>query len=175
MIKNQKQATLTKERLEQLLHDKATFEASANERGPAELLIGLNSFDALIKDLSVEIEEYNGLTRGNLHIIEARTLDDTAKLLIGARIAQKISHRELAERIGIKEQQIQRYEATDYESASLSRISEIATALDLKCYYEKIIIICNETSFELPDDLSPDSVADAQSQIKKRGTLFCIE
>jgi hypothetical protein len=35
----------------------------------------------------------------------------------------------LAERLGMPEQQIQRYEAVEYESVSLARIIEIAKAL----------------------------------------------
>ena len=40
--------------------------------------------------------------------------------------------KELAERIGLKEQQIQRYEATDYASANLARIKEVASAFGVE-------------------------------------------
>ena len=49
--------------------------------------------------------------------------------LIKARIARGLTHKELAQRVGIKEQQIQRYEATDYEAANLSRLQAVASAL----------------------------------------------
>ena len=49
--------------------------------------------------------------------------------LIKARIARGLSQKDLADRIGLKEQQIQRYEATDYASASLARIKEVVSAL----------------------------------------------
>ena len=49
--------------------------------------------------------------------------------LIRARIAAGLSQKELAERLGMPEQQIQRYEAKEYESVSLARISEIAKVL----------------------------------------------
>ena len=42
-----------------------------------------------------------------------------------------MSQKDLAERIGLKEQQIQRYEATDYASANLARIKEIVGAFGL--------------------------------------------
>ena len=45
------------------------------------------------------------------------------------RIAAGISPRERAARLGLKEQQIQRYEATQYASASLSRVIEVAQAI----------------------------------------------
>ena len=48
------------------------------------------------------------------------------------RIAAGLSQKELAERLGLKEQQIQRDEATDDASASLTRICEVARSLGLK-------------------------------------------
>ena len=50
-------------------------------------------------------------------------------VLIKARIAQGLSQKDLAERLGLQEQQIQRYEATEYASASLTRIKEVVSAL----------------------------------------------
>ena len=175
MIKNQKQANLTKEKLKALLLQREEFESSFNEKSPAEILMGKNSFDALINDLSTELREYEELSQGNLHIIGAKNLDNISDILIGARIAQKVTHRELGDRVGIQEQQIQRYEATDYESASLSRIQEIASALHLKCFFEKIILICNKPLFELPNNMSREEVIKTQSNIKERGALICIE
>ena len=51
------------------------------------------------------------------------------EMLIKARIARGMTQRDLAARIGLKEQQIQRYEATDYASASLSRIMDVVAGL----------------------------------------------
>ena len=48
---------------------------------------------------------------------------------VEARVASGLSQRDLAERLGLKEQQIQRYEATEYASASLRRIREVVGAL----------------------------------------------
>ncbi|MGH9107125.1 MAG: helix-turn-helix domain-containing protein, partial [Acidimicrobiales bacterium] len=41
------------------------------------------------------------------------------------------TQRQLAEALGIAEQQVQRYEASGYRSASLARISDVADALGL--------------------------------------------
>jgi HTH-type transcriptional regulator/antitoxin HigA len=63
------------------------------------------------------------------------TLDSLEKLsttLIQARIAAGLSQAELATRLGIKPQQIQRYEATDYQSASLERVNEIMRVLGVR-------------------------------------------
>ena len=50
---------------------------------------------------------------------------------VEARIVAGLSQNDLAERLDLQEQQIQRYEATDYCSASLTRLKEIAKALGM--------------------------------------------
>ncbi|MBZ0187422.1 MAG: helix-turn-helix domain-containing protein [Candidatus Obscuribacterales bacterium] len=51
------------------------------------------------------------------------------KWLIQARIARGLAQEDLAKLLNLKKQQIQSYEASDYASASLSRIMEIARML----------------------------------------------
>ncbi len=53
------------------------------------------------------------------------------RVLVQARIAANMSQKELAERLGMKEQQVQRYEATDYAGASLTRLQEVCEAIGL--------------------------------------------
>ena len=62
-----------------------------------------------------------------------------------ARIASGLTHRALADRLGLKEQAVQRYEATDYASANFGRLAEVADALGVQIRQE----------LHLPIDLSP--------------------
>ena len=73
--------------------------------------------------------QFEQLRRGGPKQIQIDSLDELPRALVKARIAGGLSQKELAERLGLKEQQIQRYEATDYGSASLTRLKEIAQAL----------------------------------------------
>jgi transcriptional regulator with XRE-family HTH domain len=75
--------------------------------------------------------EYDALRSGQAPIGQLTSLDDLPRLLVRARIATGMSQRALAQRLGLKEQQIQRYEASDYGSASLSRLREVASVLGL--------------------------------------------
>ncbi len=81
-----------------------------------------------LADLEGELAEYETLKSGEFDLDALQAVADIPKLLIMARIAMGLTQRELAERIGVKEQQIQRYEATDYAQASLARIREVAAA-----------------------------------------------
>ena len=56
-------------------------------------------------------------------------VDGLPEMLVQERKRLGLTHRQLAEKLGIKEQQIQRYEASRYQSASLQRLREVAKAL----------------------------------------------
>lgn len=57
---------------------------------------------------------------------------DIGALLVAARIAQGITQRDLAQRMGVKQPQIARWEAIEYRSASLSRVNLVASALGVE-------------------------------------------
>jgi transcriptional regulator with XRE-family HTH domain len=87
---------------------------------------------AQLEDLRREIADYETLRSGQQSTLEWNSFADLPELLIRARIALGLSQRELAERLKLKEQQIQRYEATAYASASLARLLEVVRALGLE-------------------------------------------
>ncbi len=60
------------------------------------------------------------------------SLSDIGTLLIATRLAQGITQRELAERVGVKQPQIARWEASEYRSASFSRVDSVAQALSVE-------------------------------------------
>ena len=64
---------------------------------------------------------------------------DVATSQAQGRIAAGLSQKELAERLGLKEQQIQRYEATNDASTSLTRVCEFAWSLGLKVKAEAFV------------------------------------
>ena len=87
---------------------------------------GLNS---QIEELSAEISEYEDLRSGRTPAPDLSDLANLHTKLVQSRIALGLTQADLASRLGVAEQQIQRYEATEYAGASLSRLREIAQAL----------------------------------------------
>jgi len=71
------------------------------------------------------------LRSGKITKLEAANFGDLPRILIRARIVQGLTQRELAVRVGLKEQQIQRYESEEYAKANLQRLQVIAEALNL--------------------------------------------
>lgn len=175
MIKNQKQAGITKSKLTELRKAKIEFESKKGDYSPIENELTENALNSLIEDLENQIQTYESLVAGNFHCLKPKNLDDIPNIFIAARLAHKISQKELADIIGIKEQQVQRYEASDFEGASWSRIIEFAIALNLQLFFEKIIIINIEDTkeiFEIPKGYSNENIKQAEVKIKNRYSLI---
>lgn len=90
------------------------------------------AMESQLADLQAELAEYDRLKSADLSMISINSFDELADGLIQARIASGLSQRALADRLGLKEQQIQRYEAERYASASYQRLQEIASALGVR-------------------------------------------
>lgn len=134
MITNERQYKITRTQVEKLRHTIDSFDVKAAAKRLHSSVLANAELDALqseFDNLFNQIQEYETLKSGTVQVLKASSLEKLPNLLIRGRIARGLSQRELAERIGVREQQIQRYEAEKYASASLSRLSDIAHALRL--------------------------------------------
>lgn len=134
MIKNDRNFAIVRGRVERLqgVQDEllGKLAKGSDDRDRNEL--ELTAVRAEIRRMEQELDDYNALKAGRAQVGTAERVEDLPRLLVRGRIAAGLTHAELADRIGVHAQQIQRYEATDYESASLSRLAEIARALNLE-------------------------------------------
>ena len=132
MITNEAQYRATKAHLRQFDDALANLEAKAAAPKRSKVAqLEIDAVRAQAEDLRAEIDEYDRLRSGTVSTFEAASLADLATLLVKARIARGWSQRRLTETLGVAEQQVQRYESTGYRSASLARICDVATALDV--------------------------------------------
>lgn len=134
MITNERQYRITSAQLEKLKMAIDTFEIkAATERTKSKILAKaeLEALRSEYENLSMQLLEYETLKSGTVEILKAANLEEVPSILIRARIVKGFSQRQLAEAIGLKEQQIQRYEAEEYASANLQRLAEVANALGL--------------------------------------------
>lgn len=58
--------------------------------------------------------------------------EEIGNLLINARIELGMTQNQLATRVGVSSQQIQRYERTKYKSIALCRLCQVAKVLEVK-------------------------------------------
>ncbi|WP_373544943.1 helix-turn-helix domain-containing protein [Chamaesiphon sp.] len=99
---------------------------------PRQVIGWTNSYNLTIRQLKQELAEYEQLKSGNISTFVLGSLDDLPTTLIKARIATGMTQKELADKIGVREQQIQRYEASHYNSASFDRLRSIANTLNIE-------------------------------------------
>ncbi|HYN32733.1 MAG TPA: helix-turn-helix domain-containing protein [Ilumatobacteraceae bacterium] len=133
MITNDVQYRNTKTLLAQFRQAAENLEADLADAAGTKLhQLQIDAVRSQAEDLEAEIAEYEQLRSGATTSFTANSLADLAKLLIQGRIARGWSQRRLAEELGIAEQQIQRYEANGYATTSLTRLCEVAAALDLQ-------------------------------------------
>lgn len=130
MIKNNKQLNITKSRLKEFRNTVSDLEKNTSIDIVLKK-VQLSALKSMIEDLESEIETYNSLRKDDYSAIQSGTFFEIARILIQTRICKRWSQTDLAKEIGIDPQQIQRYEATDYEGASLTRLYDIIDALDI--------------------------------------------
>ncbi|MGA1824152.1 MAG: helix-turn-helix domain-containing protein [bacterium] len=134
MITNERQYKITKQQLLKLNRALKDFNSEkVEERVSSKILADAeqNALKSEIEILTDQLREYELLRSGKIARLEATNLGDLPRILIRARIAQGFTQRELAKRVGLKEQQIQRYESEEYAKANLQRLQVIAEALNL--------------------------------------------
>lgn len=132
MISNERQYRITRAQAAKFSQAlRAIREDGGGSNGMHPLIVKAqeDAISSQLDDLRRELREYESLKAGEFGLESLAAVDELPTVLIKARISQGLSQKALAERVGVKEQQIQRYEATEYASASLSRIREVANAL----------------------------------------------
>jgi ribosome-binding protein aMBF1 (putative translation factor) len=87
--------------------------------------------ESQLEELREQLAEYDILRASPASTLEFRSLDELPETLIRARIVAGLTQQALAERLGLKAQQVQRYEATRYAGISLRRLRDVAAALGL--------------------------------------------
>ena len=83
-------------------------------------------------ELRAQLQRYDDLRAGRVGERTLTSLRELPIALIEARIAARLTQRELAERLSVPEQQVQRWEANGYSGVGVDRLQEIADALQLQ-------------------------------------------
>jgi HTH-type transcriptional regulator/antitoxin HigA len=78
-----------------------------------------------------EIKHYEDLRDGRISKRELGSLRDLPTALIEARIAAGLTQKVLGERLGVAEQQVQRWETNLYSGVGVDRLQEVADALGM--------------------------------------------
>ncbi len=136
MIKNERQYKITRSKADEVRVAISELEQAPLSDGlaPEMRQMQLEAIRGTLGDFEAELSDYDALHDATL--IEANGISEFPTSLIRARIARGLTQRELAGRLGLAEQAVQRYEASDYAGVSFARLVEIAEALDLTIHYD---------------------------------------
>ncbi len=132
MITNERQYKITRARLREFGEALVLLgELPAAPRNQPWLrLAQKESIEEQIDQLQQQIDEYEKLKEGEIEISDpVNAVSRMPLILIQSRIARGWDQEELASRLGMKKQQIQRYEQNNYAQATMSVLSRVAAVL----------------------------------------------
>jgi ribosome-binding protein aMBF1 (putative translation factor) len=120
-------ARLTQERQRLSEHRARLREAGLSAEEIKRVIDPMESFHLQLHE---EVESYERLKRGEF--AELDNLLGLGHLLIAVRIAQGLSQRELARRLGVHESQVSRDERNEYFGITLERAVKVLDALNVR-------------------------------------------
>jgi DNA-binding Xre family transcriptional regulator len=128
MIQNEHQYKITQGEIKKLQLVLEKLLEQSEILSAQQLAAMQNSFQTQVDRMQAEIREYDDLKMGKVEITMG-SIEDLPKVLIQKRIGLGMTQKELAVKLGIKEQMVQRYEASGYESIGFQRLIEVWNAL----------------------------------------------
>lgn len=136
MIKNERQYKITRSKADEIRVAISELEQAPLPDGlsPEMRELQVQALKGTLGDFEAELADFDALHDATL--IEATGIEEFPTALIRAWIARGLTQRQLADRLEIAEQSIQRYEAGDYAGVSFARLVEIAEALDVTVHYD---------------------------------------
>ena len=133
MITNERQYRITRAhvaRFEAALSEPATV---AHQRTDMRLVAAdRDALSSQLGDLREELSEYEHWKSSDISMIKVSSFNELPFGLIRARIASGLTQRDLADRIDLTEQQIEKYESAFYRTADYQCLRDVADALGVR-------------------------------------------
>lgn len=134
MISNERQYRISKAELRRFEEALASRQDYVPSEGvdPRMRDVIAAALESQAKTLRSEIKRYEDLRDGRVNQRQLEGFLDLLTALVEARIAAGLTQKALAERLGLQEQQVQRWEANLYAGVGMERLQEIADALGME-------------------------------------------
>jgi DNA-binding XRE family transcriptional regulator len=130
MITTEREYRITKARIanpeKAIAHERARTDLT-----PLMRQMYLDALTSNIEEMAAEVRAYEDLKAGRVRVTGG-SLSELPTVLIQARIAHGWTQKHLADLLGLSEQTIQRYEATEYQGVALARLARIAETLSVQ-------------------------------------------
>ena len=145
MIQNQRQYKVTRGQIAKLQGALAASRQAEGRMHPRVYEAMITGIEGEIQKLRGQLREFDELQ--SAAVLRLGSAEEIGPILIKARVARGMTQKDLAEAIKIQPQQIQKYEATEYRSASLKRVLEIMRALDVDIQAD-VLLTCPRAAAE---------------------------
>jgi len=134
MIENERQYRITKAQADKFQQALTRLAAGPADDSVHPLLhqAQIDGVGSQLTELRRQLAAYEALQTGSQSVLELSSFAELPQALIQARIAAGLSQQALAEKLGLKKQQIQQYETTRYTAASFQRIQQVIQALGIQ-------------------------------------------
>jgi HTH-type transcriptional regulator/antitoxin HigA len=130
-IKNKRQLAASKAWLDQFRRALKAAKKNPAHLDPHLLKAELDGMRSQIRDLELEVKQYEDLQGTSPEDVVLTSLDDLPEALARMRIVRGLTQEQLAGRLGIKPQQVQKWEAGGYQRASYASVLKAAKALGI--------------------------------------------
>lgn len=120
MIQNEKQYKITKKRIVET--EDAILKVHSSGKRDLKRQAYLNSLTSLQNQMKTEIRDFEKLQKNGISLKRKIAIANFPDILIQYKISKKLSQKDFSAILGIKEQQLQRYEAEQYASVSFKRL-----------------------------------------------------
>lgn len=124
-----RRAKVTLEKAREIATPAASLEATRSGLSPLIADKHRRAISGIVTELAGALERYDAARAGDFAALMERYRGDPGIALVIARIARGLSQGALAEKLGLREQQIQRYEAERYRTIGLANYRKIASLL----------------------------------------------
>jgi DNA-directed RNA polymerase specialized sigma subunit len=143
MIRTESEYRATKKKIEENRNFAETQRQSLENLGlsPEQVDKGMQPLLSFHAQFEEEIEWYERVRRREIEPLQ--NLSNSGRLLIALRIANGMTQKELAERLGVSEGQVSRDEHNEYHNITVDRFQKILNALN-----EVVIITVVDTRNE---------------------------
>ncbi|MBX9460257.1 MAG: XRE family transcriptional regulator [Brevundimonas sp.] len=137
---------------------------------PSEVIEGVRrSLRTEHRELSDRLDAYRRGKSGEFDALKQQAGNDPGAFLIAARLIRGLSQKDLARKLGLREQAIQRWEAERYRSINLANYQKVAQTLGVRWKLEESAPVAEQ--WGLAYDVSRDDLAKVVRHARAQGWL----
>ncbi|MCX6316368.1 MAG: helix-turn-helix transcriptional regulator [Bacteroidetes bacterium] len=131
MINNEKQYKISKRKLRELNAqiDKISKDTAQNPLRNQLIRASLNNSK---KEIENEISRYETLKKKNEGVLNERLIAELPSVITEYKIVSGLTQKQLSHILGLKEQQLQRYEATGFKSVTFKKLLKFLDMIGLE-------------------------------------------